>query len=159
MLDFITYPDTTRVWIYQSNRRFDKAAVPEVKAKIANFTQQWVSHNRALRANGDLYHDQFVILIVDESNAGASGCSIDSSVHFVKDLEQEFGVNLFDRMSFTYLENNEVKTASKDEFSALYNAGKLTDETLVFDNLVDNKGAFMEGWVKPLGESWHKRMV
>ncbi len=159
MQDFITFPDTTRMWIYQANQKFAPEVVQEVKAKIQGFVNQWVSHNQALRASGDLYHNQFVILIVDESQAGASGCSIDSSVHFVKQLERDYDMDLFDRLRFTYLQDNEVKTASKEEFAQLYQAQKITDETLVFDNLVDNKADFEAGWVKALGESWHKRMV
>jgi len=159
MQDFITFPETTRMWIYQANQKFAPEVVQEVKTKIKGFVQQWVSHNQALRASGDLYHNQFVILIVDESQAGASGCSIDSSVHFLKYLQQEYEVDLFDRMSFTYLQDDTVKTAGREEFAKLYQAGAIDDETLVFDNLVSTKGAYESGWVKPLSESWHKRMV
>ena len=97
--------------------------------------------------------------MVDESLAGASGCSIDKSVHFIKQLEQHYSIDLFDRMTFTYKDGDQVKTAPRDEFAALYQAEKINDTTLVFDNLIKNKGEFEEQWLKPLGESWHKRMV
>ena len=151
--------DDTRVWIYQSNQPFKKEEEAQVRTYIQQFAQQWVSHNRQLKAFGDLLHRQFVILMVDESQAGASGCSIDSSVRFMKGLQAEFGVDLFDRMSFTYLEGEEVKTADRATFAALYQAGKISDETPVFDTLVNNKGKFEREWIKPLGQSWHKRMV
>ncbi len=118
-----------------------------------------MSHNRQLKAFGDLIHRQFIVLMVDESQAGASGCSIDSSVRFIKALQAEYQLDLFDRMTFTYLEGEEVKTANRDTFSALYQAGTIDDSTLVFDTLVDNKAKFETAWIKPLGQSWHKRMV
>jgi len=152
-------PDTTRVWVYQSNRPFPKEEQPMVKAKIQQFTQQWVSHNRQLRAHGDLLHGQFVVLMVDESQADASGCSIDSSVAFLKQLQQDYQLDLFDRMTFTYKQGDSVKTADRQLFAELYRKGEINDQTPVFDNLVSNKKDFDEQWVKPLGKSWHKRMV
>ncbi len=151
--------DSTRVWIYQSNRPFKEEDEEQIKTYVKQFAQQWVSHNRQLKAFGDLLHRQFVILMVDESQAGASGCSIDSSVRFMKGLQAEFGVDLFDRMSFTYLDEGQVKTADRASFAAKYQDGEINDDTLVFDTLVDNKHKFKNSWIKPLGQSWHKRMV
>ncbi len=152
-------PEDTRVWIYQAHRSFSEAEVNELRAALEGFTTQWVSHNQQLRAFGEVFHNQFIVLMVDESQAGASGCSIDKSVYFIKKIENAFQVNLFDRMTFTYKDGNSIKSAHRDEFSGLFNEGKITDETMVFDNLVKTKKDFDEAWIKPLGKSWHKRMV
>jgi len=151
--------DDTRVWIYQSNRQLSNAEVELLRPAISNFTTQWVSHNLQLKAFGDVFHKQFIVLMVDESRAGASGCSIDKSVYFIKHIENELQINLFDRLSFTFKDGDEIKTAQKDDFANLFNEGKINDDTLVFDNLVKTKKDFDEAWVKPLRESWHKRMV
>ena len=152
-------PDDTRVWIYQSTRPFDAKDVPQVKQYLQQFAQQWVSHNQQLRAYGDLLHERFVLLMVDESMAGASGCSIDKSVAFLKALQSEFGVDLFDRMYFSYWDGEQVVTASREAFASQYASGKINEDTYVFDTLVSNKGDLQNRWLKPLGESWHKRMV
>lgn len=159
MVTYEILPDTTRVWIYQSSRPFSAEEAALITEQITHFTVQWVSHNRQLQAFGQLLHKQFVLLMVDESRAGASGCSIDSSVKFIKSLEGNFGVDFFDRLTFAYLEDGQVKTASKTDFAALYAAGKINDNTLVFDNLVKSKAQFDQSWKKPLMESWHKRFV
>lgn len=159
MTSYETLPATTRVWIYQSSRVLTDTEATEVEPLVARFAQDWISHNRQLRAFGGLFHRQFVVLMVDESLAGASGCSIDKSVHFVKQLENKLAVNFFDRMTFTYQEEGNVKMANREEFAKLYAEGKINDETLVFDNLVSNKGDFDTAWIKPLGKSWHLRMV
>lgn len=151
--------DSTRVWVYQSNQPFKAEDEDKVREYIQQFATQWVSHNRQLKAFGDLVHRQFVVLMVDESQAGASGCSIDSSVRFIKALQAEYQLDLFDRMTFTYLEGDAVKTANRDTFASLYQEGTINDDTLVFDTLVDNKAKFETAWIKPLGQSWHKRMV
>lgn len=159
MTDYQLLPDSTRVWIYQSNRPFRESELPGLKENVARFAQSWISHNRQLRAHGDVLHQRFIVLMVDESQAGASGCSIDKSVNFLKQIEQAYSVDLFDRMSFTWLEDGEVKSAASTEFAELYRAGSITGDTLVFDNLVKTKGELEEKWLKPLNESWHKRFI
>ena len=158
-MDYTSLPDTTRVWIYQSNRPFSEEEIRVIDPAIQRFTDQWVSHNRDLKAFGKVFHEQFIVLMVDESHAGASGCSIDKSVYFIKQIEQAVGVDLFDRMTFTYQEEGKKYSVPRAEFARLYQEGKINDQTLVFDNLVNNKGDFETAWIKPLGESWHKRMV
>lgn len=152
-------PDSTRVWIYQSNKPLPDSEVPEVKQKIQAFADQWVSHNRALSSFGDLLHNRFVVLMVDERRAGASGCSIDSSVHFLKSLQSQYGLDLFDRMVFSFKKGEEVISLPREDFAQWYQEGKITDDTLVFDTLVSNKKDLENNWLKPLGQSWHKRMV
>lgn len=152
-------PDTSRVWIYQAQQAFSAELSAEIQQQVQAFAQQWVSHNRALRASGEVLYDQFIVLMVDESQAGASGCSIDKSVHFMQALEAKYGINLFDRMTFTYKDGDQVMTAPREQFARLYAEGKINDETLVFDNLIKTKGEFSNKWIKSLGHSWHKRMV
>lgn len=159
MTDSQTLPASTRVWVYQSNRPFRKEDLPQLREYVGRFAQSWVSHNQALRAHGDVLHHQFIVLMVDESQAGASGCSIDKSVHFLKQIEQTYGVDLFDRMTFTWMEGDTVHTADSSEFAKLYREGRINGDTLVFDNLVRTKGELEEKWLKPLNESWHRRFV
>jgi hypothetical protein len=152
-------PPDAKVWIYQSNRPFTDEELRDLEPQINTFADEWVSHNVKLRAFGAVYLKQFIVLMVDESQAGASGCSIDRSVYFLKLVERNFGVELFDRMTFAYRLGEEVRTAPREEFVRLYQMGVINDETLVFDNLVTSKEAFDKAWIKPLGESWHKRML
>lgn len=154
-----TLPDTTRVWIYPANRLFAEDEVRRLRQQLRTFAEQWVSHNRQLRAFADVWHRRFIILMVDESQAGASGCSIDASVRFLKGLQAAYDVDLFDRMIFSYLDGDEVKTVSRDEFIHLYAQGIINDDTPVFDTLVSNVKDLRNGLVKPLSSSWHKRLV
>jgi hypothetical protein len=152
-------PGEAKVWIYQSNRPFTGDELRELEVQISQFADEWVSHNVKLRAFGAVYLKQFIVLMVDESQAGASGCSIDRSTYFLKLVERNFGVELFDRLTFAYRNSDEVHTVPKEEFARLYRDGAINDDTLVFDNLVTTKEAFEKAWIKPLGESWHKRLV
>jgi len=154
-----TLPSTSRVWIYQASRPFPREAVGKVKEEIQAFVESWTSHNRNLQASADLLHHRFVILMVDESKAGASGCSIDKSVYFLKNLQAKYDLDLFDRMHFSFKDGDRVSTLDRNGFAQAYKEGTITDDTLVFDTLVKTKGEFDNEWLKPLKDSWHKRMV
>lgn len=149
----------SRVWLYQSSRALTNVEVTEIRQKIDQFTKNWVSHNLSLSANGNVLYNRFILLAVDETQAGASGCSIDSSVRFLQDLGMLYATDFFDRLNFAYLQDGEVKTAHKDDFAVLYAQGEINDNTIVFNNLVKNTREMERKWQLPLKDSWHKNFV
>jgi hypothetical protein len=151
--------DHARVWIYQSNRPFSAREQIVLTSQINAFVQDWAAHGRDLLASGTVLFDQFIVLAVDEQQAGASGCSIDKSVNFMKELAAQYDVSLFDRLTFTFLQQEKVETAAASDFKRLYTEGSLSAETLVFDNLVATVCDLRTAWLKPLASSWHKRFV
>jgi hypothetical protein len=153
------FSDESRVWIYQSNRALTVEEAKNLDMELNLFANQWTAHDQLLRATGQVLLNRFIVLIVDESKTGASGCSIDKSVHFMQVLEKAYNLDLFDRMTFAYKQDGEVKTAKSNEFADLYKAGKINDQTPVFDNLVISLKDLKEKWIKPLSESWHKKFV
>ena len=153
-------PGHSRVWIYAADRPLSSEEAETTRTISQRFAQQWVSHNQQLRSAADLLHNRFLVLAVDQSQAGASGCSIDSSVHFVQRLGSELGVDFFNRMVFHYRDAvGQVQTAGRESFQAAYQQSNITDETTVFDPLVDNLDKLRTQFEKPLRDSWHARMV
>jgi len=159
MTNYQDLSPNTRVWIYQSNRPFSLKEREGIQIQIQQFITQWTSHNNALKAWGDLLHERFIVLMVDETMAGASGCSIDKSVAFVKQIEAATGVDMFDRFNFAYKDADKVLAASREEFEELFQKGQINTETIVFNNLVQTKADFEAKWAVKLGESWHKNFV
>jgi hypothetical protein len=151
--------ETSRVWVYQSSKMLSEKEVVVLQSQLNAFVKDWTAHSQQLSASSDILFNRFIILAVDESQAGASGCSIDKSVHFLQSIENQYVMTLFDRLTFAYLDGNEVKTASSNDFKQLYTEGVVSDETLVFDNMVNTVSALKSSWIKPLKESWHKRFV
>ncbi|MGN6639512.1 MAG: ABC transporter ATPase, partial [Mucilaginibacter sp.] len=94
------FSEHSRVWIYQSNRELTDNETSRLLDLLNKFAAEWTAHNHQLKAKAEIRYNRFIVLIVDESQAGASGCSIDKSVNFLKGLEQEFGISLFDRFNF-----------------------------------------------------------
>lgn len=159
MISYEQLPSETRVWIYQSNRPLVEEESARAKVALEDFARQWVSHNNQLHAYCDVWHQRFIVMMVDETRAGASGCSIDKSVHFLQALGAQLSVDLFDRMVFTYRDEEGIHSVTRDEFAKLYNSGKIDDQTIVFDTLVSNKAELERSLEKPLHQSWHARFV
>jgi hypothetical protein len=106
-----------------------------------------------------VHHQLFLVLIVDETNANASGCAIDKSTHFVQSLGEMYGIDWFNRMNFAYLEGEKIKIAPRSVFATHYKTGEINENTLVFNNLINTLGELSTKWIVPLKDSWHKRMV
>src|SRR5437868_414127 len=107
--DIAKMPADARVWVYQSNRELTGTETKTIAEKTAAFADKWTAHNQALRAAFEIRYNRFLILMIDEKEAMASGCSIDSSVHFIQSLEKEFHINFFDRMLFSFINNGHVE--------------------------------------------------
>jgi hypothetical protein len=151
------FPPDSKVWIYVSSRELTDVESADINLALAHFTKEWVAHGSDLRGAGAVRYSRFIILMVDETHAGASGCSIDKSVHFLKELEQEYGITLFNRLLFSWLDNNnKVNVAPLSEIRKLYEEGKIMDSTLVFNNAITNRKDLDEKWLAPLSQSWAK---
>ena len=153
-------PDRARVWIYQSSRAFNDAETADIEAFMRHFLENWASHGRELATEGALVHQRFLVFVVDETATGASGCSIDKSVGFVRDLQTQYNVDFLDRMTFAFRNSTrEIVFAHSDEFARLYREELIDNDTIVFNNLVQTLGEFRAKWEVRLAESWHKRFV
>jgi hypothetical protein len=149
------FSENSRVWIYQSDKKLSNAVVQQIQERLTSFTTEWTAHNNQLKAKGEIRYNRFLILIVDETQAGASGCSIDKSVNFMKRLEQEFNLNLFDRFNLAYREADEVLSLPRHGFEDLLKQGSINTNTIVYNNLVQNLTELETKWEVPFKDSWH----
>lgn len=145
----------SRVWIYQADKKLSDQEVQQIQQELDQFATSWTAHNNQLKAKGEVRYNRFLILIIDESQAGASGCSIDKSVHFMKHLEQHFQINLFDRFNLAYRDGEEVLSLPRHAFEDLLKQGKINTETIVYNNMVQNVAELETKWEVPFKNSWH----
>jgi hypothetical protein len=152
-------PLSTRVWVFQSNRELTNNEVNLINQQAKQFVDQWTAHGSKLKADFEIRYNRFLILAADESAAMASGCSIDKSVAFMKELEGRFNLNLFDRMQVAFRKENAIETISLSEFQEALASGDLSEDTIVFNNLVQNINELNHQWEVPVKNSWHSRFV
>ena len=98
-MELANFSPDSRIWIYQSDRLLSETEQLWLQEQINNFTENWASHGSQLKASGVIFNAFTVLLAVDTSHADSSGCSIDKSVHFIKEAGKELGVNFLDRMN------------------------------------------------------------
>ena len=149
------FSENSRVWVYQSDKKLTDNEVLQIKVLLDNFTIGWTAHNNQLKAKAEIRYNRFLILVVDENQAGASGCSIDKSVNFMKQLQDQFNINLFDRFNLAYRDGGEILSAGRNDFETLLKDGKINAETIVFNNLVQNLAELQTKWEVPFKDSWH----
>lgn len=153
-------PSQSRVWIYGAERELSEVEATTIRTELQSFVANWVSHRNELNAGADVLHDRFLVIAVDETQAEASGCSIDGSVHFLQDLGAKMEIDFFNRMIFSYRDaSGAIHTVPRDEFKIRYKSGQLENDTIVFDPLVKELGELRQIFERPLEDSWHSRMV
>ncbi len=159
LTSFSNLPDDARIWIYQSNRPFNTEEVTAIKEKIATFLEQWTAHQNALEAAYELPYNRFIIIGLNQSAVAASGCSIDASVRFIQTLEQEYNVDLLDKMNVTFRQGEYIAYKPLTDFRQMAKAKSISKNTIVFNNLVDTKEAYANAWEVPASDSWHSRFI
>jgi len=147
-----------RVWIYQADRSLTDAESKYVLDTLEGFTSEWKAHGKSLAAKAEIRYDRFIIIMVDDRVAPPTGCSIDKSVHLLKEIERELGVALFDRMQIAYRDNGVIHVVPRAEFEKLLAQGDITHQTVVFNNLVATYPELETNWEVPMSESWHAQV-
>jgi hypothetical protein len=157
LVAFNTLPDHSRIWIYQSSRKFSDEEVALLGERLKEFLTQWTAHGQLLEAGFEIKYNRFIIIGLNQDSASASGCSIDASVHFIQQLEKELQVDLLDKMNVTYYTGEFIAYKPLNEFKALAKAKSVSKNTIVFNNLINTKAEYLENWEVPAEESWHVR--
>jgi hypothetical protein len=149
----------SRVWVFQANRPFTPEELEIVNIRLKEFTENWMVHGSPFDTSYSIKFDQFIVLAADESTQSASGCSIDSSVRVLKDLEQVLGVDLFDRNQAAFLVNDRVQLVPLRDLKQKFQDGILNGDSLSFNNLVATVKDLNESWLVPAGQTWLKRYM
>ena len=152
-------PDSSRVWVYQSDSPFSDEQCLVIEHKLQEFLATWNYHGVDLQAAGEVINNQFIVLFVDEQVQGAGGCSIDKSVALIKSIEKDFGVDLMNRMNIAYKDSGKIQVKRMSDFQSDIKLGLIDESTTVYNNLVQTKGEFIASWEGPLKDSWHKQLL
>ena len=105
-----------------------------------------------------MVYNRFVVIAVDENFANVSGCSIDASVRFIQQIQSELNVDLLNKLHIAFKTNGDVNSVSLNDFRSFIASDKITQDTIVFNNLVNTKADFESKWEVPAKESWHQRL-
>lgn len=159
LVPFDSLPETSRVWIYQSNRSFTDEELQQINHGLDVFLKQWTAHGAELKTGYEVRYKRFIIIGLDQSQTAATGCSIDESVKFIQELESRFDVDLLDKMNVSYKQGEFIAYKNLKDFRKMAKDRAVSANTVVFNNLVNNKAEYLSDWEVPASESWHNRFL
>ena len=149
----------SRVWIYQSSRLFMLSEALEIEAMLEQFVEQWRSHGTPVKGYGNLFFGQFIVLMADETASGVSGCSTDSSVRLIKEIESRFNVNMFDRQMLAYVIKDKVQLLPLSQLNYAVQNNFIGPDTLYFNNLAQTKSELENNWIIQVKDSWLAKRI
>jgi hypothetical protein len=156
LIPFHQLPATSRVWVYQADRKITSAEKGIISEALTAFTQGWSVHGQPMETSFEIRHDHFIVLAANDQ---ASGCSIDSSVRAVKEAGAAAGVDFFNRTNIAFQTAEGVTLLSMGDLKKKYVEGIWNGTTPAFDNLVETKGKLDQAWIVPAADTWLKRYI
>ncbi|MEP6685104.1 MAG: hypothetical protein ABJA35_17655 [Parafilimonas sp.] len=155
----VDFNANSRVWIYQASRLFTISEALQIEDLLNDLVKNWKAHGAPVKGYSNLFFGQFIILMADEEATGVSGCSIDSSVRIIQQIEKQFGVEMFNWQNLAFIIKDQVQIIPRQQFSYAVENNFVTEQTLFFNNVVTTKKELEDIWIIPVSESWLKTKI
>ena len=158
-IPFNQLPESSRIWIYQASRMLTPVEVAAISGQLRAFTERWAAHNIPLQASFTISYQRFIVLAANEQVNAASGCSIDESVHLMKEIEKQFSLDLFNRDAVAFLIKENVMVIPVAALRATLAEGKWNSSSQVFDISTKTVGDLKNRWPVSACDTWLKRYL
>ena len=160
LIAFDSLPDQSRVWVFGSQQPLDDGAAGRLLAEVDGFLARWQAHGEPLTVGRDFREGRFLTVAVDQSTAGASGCSVDGLFRALRGVETAIGTSMLGGGRIYYRDDTgSVQSVSHAEFGDLGAAGTVKPDTVVFDTTVDTLEAWRARFETRVGDSWHAKLL
>ena len=155
-MPFNEMPAHARVWIYQANRPLSAAEKQTIQSHLETRIRSWSSHGNSLTGSSQLLHDRFVVIAADQERQAPSGCSIDQSVGWLRELGNELDVDFFDR-SVAFLREGRMESVPLNVLKKHVEIGTIDPQTVVFNHAIGSKAQLGTSWQTVAKDSWLAR--
>jgi hypothetical protein len=153
-------PDYARTWVFGADKKLDDGATDLLLRDVDRFLSQWHAHGSPLTAARDWKAGRFLTIAVDQSTAGASGCSIDGLFRSLKAMEPRLGASLVTSGLVFYRDKKgAIEAVDRERFTALSAEGKVNPKTRVFDPTVTTLGEWRARFELDAADSWHSGLL
>ena len=160
VVPFENLPDAARVWIFGSDRPLTESGTETLLKGVEAHLVDWKAHGEPLTVGMQFRDSRFFVVAVDQSTAGASGCSIDGLFRVLQGIEKTIGASLVGGGRVFYRDSvAAVQSVPRSDVSAHAANGAITKDTVVFDTSITDLGQFRSGFEKRAKESWLKEAL
>ena len=150
----------SRVWIYQANKFLSAEEQEKISTEMKLFVQGWASHGNELYGDCTVESDLFLMVGADEFKSPTSGCSLDALTRKVKALGDELSIDFFNRLNIAYEDaSTKIHLVSLEEFKNLMRSDDITEQTIVYNNLIETVAELDENWRTKVKNSWHNNIL
>ena len=158
-VEFEEISDESRLWIHQINRELDKNEQEELIKRTEAFLEEWTAHGNGLKAAVKIIDGRLLIIAADESYSGASGCSIDSLVAFLRNVQLELGIDLFSRQNIFYQREGKLYEMDLHLFKNKVAENEIPLDTLIYNTTILKKSQMEQDLLQRIEDSWLMRMI
>ena len=148
LVDFNTTSDQSRIWIYAAEQKLTDKQEEHILKSISNHLQNWEAHKVPLTAGVTILEHHFIIIALDETKNGASGCSIDTLQNKIQNLEKDLSISLLNRLNVFCRIDNKIECIPT--FKLADNANQ---DTLFYDLTIQKKSE-LDSYLKSISEGW-----
>ncbi len=157
---FDSLPDDARLWVFAADAPLAAGSEADLLAAADAFLAGWAAHGAPLRAGREWRDGRFLAIAVDQSTAGASGCSIDGLFRSLRAIEPALGTSLLTAgRVYWRAADGRVLGGDRAALRAAVAAGTVGPGTPVFDTTVTTAADWRARFELPLAEAWHARVV
>jgi hypothetical protein len=159
LIPFEALPDDARVWVFGSTRRLADDAATRLLDVVDRYLDGWKAHGAPLTVGRLFVHEHFLAVGVDQSTAGASGCSIDALYRTLHQLEAELATVLLAGGRVFWREGDGIHAGDRATFTQRAADGAVGEHTPVFDLTVTTAAAFRAAFEQPACATWHAQLL
>lgn len=160
LVSFDRLPDSSRTWVFAADQNLSKSQAGQLLGAVDEFLGGWKAHGSPLTVGRDWRDDRFLTVAVDQSTAGASGCSIDGLFRILKSLEGRVGASLVGSGKIFYRDSSgAIQSVNREDFVKRAAKGDITRSTVVFDPTVTSLGEWRAKFQTDVDHSWHGALI
>ncbi|MCL7764127.1 ABC transporter ATPase [Polaribacter sp. Z014] len=158
-VDYSTITENAKVWVYPSSRKFYPNEIEGIESKVKEFLENWKSDDENFKVSYKFLYNRFIVLFANSENSNLTNADVDASVSFILGLQQEYKVELLDKMNACFKQGEFVQYKDLKDFKKLLKNKAVTAKSIIFDNLITTKVDFDNNWEIPIEESWYNRYL
>jgi hypothetical protein len=159
MTEYEQLAPESKVWVFMAEREFSASELQSVNDSLTAFVNNWLSHGSLLKAYYKILNSRFILFFADEEGDRMCGRAVDASVRFIKELESKLGIAMLNRSLVAYKQGDKIVSCTLGELGHLEETGKITPDTIMFNNLVATKAELEKNWMVPLSASWQQTYI
>ena len=146
--------DDSRIWVFQADRVMSDQEVSSLVGLLENFTNTWAAHGHPLTSSFSIINNCHIIVGVEKGHNQASGCSIDTLVHKIREIGETLGIDFFNRTAIAYEDGNDVRVMPFTNVKNHIENGYIHKDSITFNNSITEKKQLITEWRVTAKDSW-----